>query len=111
MKLPILPSKLPCFPCPHNSNCCSWGSSLTGDEDAIIAEIYGIDSIMWDEEENGWRTAVVNGKCFFLSDSGSCKIHAEEYYPQVCKLFPYESVEGGPYKYDLEDVCPELKDK
>lgn len=101
-KLPILP----CDPCPHKGACCSYGSSVTDTEEKAIRAIYGNEALIWDEEEQGYRTSVVNGKCFFHSD-GLCKIHSETYYPKVCQLFPYESIEGGEYKYDL-DICPEL---
>lgn len=103
-KLPVLP----CYPCPHKGKCCSYGASVIGDEEKFIRDAYGDKALVWDEEENGWRTSVVNGWCLFHQEDGTCKIHSEHYYPKVCKLFPYEDVDGGPYKSDL-DICPELK--
>lgn len=100
---------LPCDPCPHKGACCSWGTSVSFMEKANIQLHHGEDSVVWSEDEQEWRTAVVNGRCFFWKSDGTCKIHGEPYYPRVCRLFPYEDEDdGGPYKYDL-GICPELR--
>ena len=102
-KLPVLP----CHPCPHRGVCCSWGTSVSTDEERAIRREHGDDALVWSDEEQGWRTSVRSGQCVFLSEAGLCVIHGEAYYPRVCQLFPYEDVDGGPYQSDL-DICPEL---
>lgn len=102
-----LPIALPCFPCPHKGVCCSWGSALSDIENTAIVKAHGKQSTVWNDKDKTWRTAIVDSKCFFLN-KGLCGIHDKEYYPAVCKLFPYKDVDGGPYKYEL-DICPELK--
>ena len=103
--LPVLPA-LPCWPCPHASACCSWGSTLSDQEAAAIAEKYGPHTIYrtrWGE----WRTRVRNRRCVFLQENG-CRIHAEPVYPEVCRGFPWFDAEtGGPYEYD-QTICPSL---
>ena len=43
----------------------------------------------------------------FLRDN-VCTIHAEPYYPAVCRGFPWTDAEtGGPYEYD-RTICPEF---
>ena len=54
-----------------------------------------------------WRTRVRGGRCVFLRDN-VCTIHAESYYPAVCRGFPWTDAEtGGPYEYD-RTICPEF---
>ncbi|HEU4569811.1 MAG TPA: hypothetical protein VFS07_04510 [Gemmatimonadales bacterium] len=98
--------KLPCFPCPHDSACCNYGSTVSDEEaQAIIAE-WGEGKVYltrWGE----WRTRVRKGKCVFVVANG-CAIHAKPYYPLVCRGFPWTDAEtGGPYEYDQE-ICPEF---
>jgi hypothetical protein len=108
MKLAILPETLPCYPCPHKSICCSWGTDLTDKEAELITAKYGKDSLLLNVQEGVYRTQVSDGKCFFMKDNG-CSLHAEEYYPAVCKKFPWKNQEGnGKYESDLS-ICPELK--
>lgn len=102
-KLPVLP----CYPCPHKGSCCSWGTSVSDQEKELIQAQHGSNSVVWSDEEQEWRTALVNGKCIFWEATGTCQIHSAPYYPKVCKLFPYEADDGGPYKYEL-GICPEL---
>jgi hypothetical protein len=101
-KLPALP----CWPCPYASACCGWGSTLSDEEAAAIAEAHGPATIYrtrWGE----WRTRVRKGRCVFHRDNG-CVIHAESYYPAVCRGFPWTDAEtGGPYEYD-QTICPEF---
>ena len=69
-------------------------------------ELHGPDLIYrtrWGE----WRTRVRRGRCVFLKDN-VCTIHAQSYYPAVCRGFPWIDAEtGGPYEYD-RTICPEF---
>jgi hypothetical protein len=98
--------KLPCWPCPHASACCAYGSTLSDEEAELIAAHHGREFIYrtrWGE----WRTRVKQGRCVFLQDN-SCSIHAKPYYPTVCRGFPWTDAEtGGPYEYD-QTICPEF---
>lgn len=98
--------KLPCWPCPHQSACCSYGSTLSEEEAALVAKHHGPELIYrtrWGE----WRTRVKKGRCVFLDGNG-CRIHAKPYYPAVCRGFPWTDAEtGGPYEYD-QSICPEF---
>ncbi|WP_394833501.1 YkgJ family cysteine cluster protein [Pendulispora rubella] len=106
-RLPVIPSSLPCFPCPHDSICCSWGTSLNAKEAETLKSLYGDDAIVWDDEENEWRTRVDGDRCMFLK-SNACSLHDRPEYPSVCRCFPWSDPEtGGPYQYDLS-ICPEL---
>jgi hypothetical protein len=100
-----LPS-LPCFPCPYSSSCCSYGVTLSDEEAVAISSTVGPDLIYrtrWGE----WRTRVRGGRCVFLREN-VCTIHAEPYYPGVCRGFPWTDAEtGGPYEYD-QTICPEF---
>jgi hypothetical protein len=78
-----------------------------GEEEATaIARARGEGTVYrtrWGE----WRTRVKNGRCVFLVDN-ICTIHAEPYYPAVCRGFPWTDAEtGGPYEYD-RTICPEF---
>jgi putative zinc- or iron-chelating protein len=99
--------KLPCFPCPHRSACCSWGVDLSMEEAAALGRTYGDDKVVLDPEAGVWRTRVVDGRCAFLGDN-RCLIHDDPHYPAVCRGFPWTDAEtGGPYRGDPE-VCPEF---
>ena len=99
-----LPAKLPCFPCPHDAICCSWGTGLY--EDEATAERYGEGALRWSDEEVGWRTSIVDGRCFFWRHG--CSIDEMPFYPRVCRGFPWLHGNGGDeYPGDLS-VCPEL---
>ena len=97
---------LPCYPCPHASSCCAYGTTLTDDEAAAIAARHGAGTVYrtrWGE----WRTRVRNRRCVFFRD-GVCSIHAEAYYPAVCRGFPWTDAEtGGAYEFD-RTICPEF---
>ncbi|MDX2193630.1 MAG: YkgJ family cysteine cluster protein [Gemmatimonadales bacterium] len=97
---------LPCFPCPHASACCSWGTTLTDEEAEAIRAAHGADTCYrtrWGE----WRTRVRKGRCVFLKDN-ACRIHGQPYYPEVCRAFPWTDAEtGGPYAY-TQTICPEF---
>ncbi|HWA56791.1 MAG TPA: YkgJ family cysteine cluster protein [Gemmatimonadales bacterium] len=97
---------LPCFPCPHASNCCSWGVTLSDEEAQALGERYG-HHLMYKSRWGEWRTRVKQGKCVFLVDN-ACSIHADPHYPAVCRGFPFVDAEtGGPYRYD-QTICPEF---
>jgi Fe-S-cluster containining protein len=101
---------MPCYPCPHNSVCCSWGTSLNLKEADVLRAKYGADAVVWDDEEKEWRTRVDDGRCMFLSGN-SCSLHELPEYPSVCREFPWRDPEtGGPYQYDLS-ICPEFPDE
>ncbi|MGE0442069.1 MAG: YkgJ family cysteine cluster protein [Gemmatimonadales bacterium] len=97
---------LPCFPCPHNAACCAYGSTVTEVEAHAIEAKYGPGKVYrsrWGE----WRTRIRNGRCIFFVDGG-CEIHAEPFYPAVCRGFPWRDAEhGGPYEFD-RTICPEF---
>lgn len=98
--------KLPCFPCPHEAACCAYGSTATDDEAAAIIARFGEGKVYrtrWGE----WRTRVKGGRCVFFANGG-CQIHAESFYPAVCRGFPWTDAEtGGPYEFD-RTICPEF---
>ncbi len=97
---------LPCFPCPHSSNCCSWGVTLSEAEAEGLGARYGTDKVYrtrWGE----WRTRIKQRRCVFLVEN-ACTIHKDPQYPEVCRAFPWTDAEtGGPYEYD-QTICPEF---
>src|SRR5215207_7965761 len=97
---------LPCYPCPPSSACCAYGVTLSDDEAGAISRIPGAGTgyrTRWGE----WRTRVRGGRCVFLRDN-VCTIHAEPFYPAVCRGFPWIDAEtGGTYEYD-RTICPEF---
>jgi Fe-S-cluster containining protein len=97
---------LPCFPCPHHSACCAFGTTVTSEEAAALAARYGEDRVYrtrWGE----WRTRVRKGRCVFLVNN-VCTIHDDPHYPAVCRGFPWVDAEtGGPYEFD-QSICPEF---
>lgn len=101
-KLPVLP----CYPCPHRSACCGWGVTLLGDEVETLRRLYGADAVIWDADEQEWRTATVGDRCRFLKDN-ACTLHARPEYPAICRGFPWYDGEGGPYIWD-QTICPEF---
>lgn len=97
---------LPCYPCPHRSSCCAYGVTLSDDEAAAITEVHG-GGVVYRTRWGEWRTRVRRGRCVFLREN-VCTIHAEGYYPAVCRGFPWIDAEtGGPYEYD-QTICPEF---
>lgn len=101
-----VPRPLPCFPCPHHSACCRYGTTVTEAEvHAIVAE-HGPGTV-YQRPDGEWRTRVRKGYCVFLKDN-VCTIHGRPYYPEVCKCFPWTDAEtGGPYEFD-QTICPEF---
>jgi len=102
-----IPLVLPCYPCPHDSVCCSWGVELTADEAKAIDARFGPGKYALDEYKD-LRTKVENGRCTFHANGG-CTLHDQPEYPQGCKRFPWRDGDDDtkPYQYDI-DICPEL---
>ena len=102
---PELPS-LPCFPCPHASSCCAYGTTLSDEEAATIEAHHGAGLVYrtrWGE----WRTRVRNRRCVFHANGG-CTLHDKEYYPTLCRGFPWtDSETGEPYQFDVT-ICGEF---
>jgi len=97
---------LPCYPCPHQSACCAFGTTVSTVEARGLTARYGEDTVYrtrWGE----WRTRVRKGRCVFLVDN-VCTIHDDPNYPAVCRGFPWTDAEtGGPYEFD-QTICPEF---
>lgn len=100
------PPPLPCFPCPHSSSCCAYGTTLSDSEAELIEANHGAGMVYrtrWGE----WRTRVRNKRCVFHS-GGGCAIHDKPYYPTLCRGFPWTDAETGePYEYDVT-ICGEF---
>lgn len=97
---------LPCYPCPHHSACCAYGTTLSDEEAESIRSEYG-DGPLYRTTNGDWRTRVVKGRCAFLV-ANVCAIYNQPYYPAVCRGFPWLDAEtGGPYQYDRK-ICPEF---
>jgi len=98
--------QLPCWPCPHASACCAYGSTLSEEEAQQVIRHHGAGLVFktrWGE----WRTRVRKGRCVFFVEN-ACSIHGKPYYPAVCRGFPWTDAEtGGPYEYD-QSICPEF---
>jgi hypothetical protein len=103
--MPDFPA-LPCYPCPHRSACCAYGVTLSDAEAASITHSHG-GAMVYQTRWGEWRTRVRAGRCVFLQDN-VCTIHAQSYYPSVCRGFPWTDAEtGGPYEFD-QTICPEF---
>lgn len=97
---------LPCFPCPHRSACCNWGTELTPEEAEVIRAEHGADTVI--EVDGEIRTRTGERGCVFLAAEGSCSLHDKPWYPAVCRGFPWrDGIDGGPYLHDVT-ICPEL---
>lgn len=97
---------LPCYPCPHHSSCCAYGTTLTDEEAEAIATRHGTE-LIYQTKSGDWRTRVRQGRCVFLRDN-VCTIYNQPYYPAVCRGFPWLDAEtGGPYEFD-RGICPEF---
>ncbi|MCE9584189.1 MAG: YkgJ family cysteine cluster protein [Planctomycetes bacterium] len=97
---------LPCYPCPHKSACCAYGTSLTPGEAKRLLRSHG-EGAVYLTHWNEWRTRRRGGKCVFLVDN-ACSLHDSPDYPAVCRGFPVTDGSGkkpyGPYA----DICPEI---
>ena len=102
-------NELPCNPCPHQSACCIYGVSVTDEERATIELNFNSSFVRWDEEEQGWRTAVVDGRCIF-SKFNICEIYGKPYYPEICSGVPfYQGTTQAPYESEVIGLCPEFE--
>ena len=106
-----LPS-LPCYPCPHGSSCCAYGTTLSDEEAAAIEADFG-PGVVYKTHWGEWRTRVQKKRCVLFRDGG-CTIHDKSYYPTTCRDFPWIDAEtGGRYEYDVTicgafEASPEL---
>src|SRR5215211_2934147 len=106
-----LPS-LPCYPCPHGSSCCAYGTTLCDEEAAAIEAEFG-PGVVYKTHWGEWRTRVQKKRCV-LFQNGGCTIHDKPYYPTTCRDFPWIDAEtGGRYEYDVTicgafEASPEL---
>jgi hypothetical protein len=104
--MPATPA-LPCYPCPHASACCAYGTTLSDAEAEAIRAAHG-EGMAYRTRWGEWRTRVVKGRCVFLRDN-ACSIYDQPYYPAVCGGFPFVDAEtGGPYEFERE-ICPEFE--
>jgi hypothetical protein len=102
-----LPS-LPCYPCPHGSSCCAYGTTLSDEEAAAIEADYG-PGLVYQTHWGEWRTRVQKKRCVLYRDGG-CTIHDKLYYPTTCREFPWIDAEtGGRYEYDVT-ICGEFEE-
>jgi hypothetical protein len=97
---------LPCYPCPHNSSCCAYGSTVSEEEAAAIEANHG-PGLVYRTRWGEWRTRVKNKRCALHRDGG-CMIHDRSYYPAVCRSFPWvDAYTGDRYEYDIT-ICGEF---
>lgn len=96
---------LPCFPCPHNSVCCRWGTYLSDKEATDLLAEFGESFVYWNTDDKEWRTQVKNGRCAFWD--GGCKLHAHNSYPKVCRIYPWSDGRDAelPVAHDAS-MCP-----
>ena len=100
---------LPCYPCPYNSSCCGYGTTVSDKEAAAIEAAHGAGLVYrtrWGE----WRTRVRNKRCVMFRD-GVCTIHDKPYYPTQCRGFPWTNGEtDARYMYDIT-ICGAFADQ
>lgn len=98
---------LPCYPCPFNASCCAYGTTLSDSEAAAIEANHG-PGLVYRTRWGEWRTRVRNKRCALFRDGG-CTIHSHDYYPAVCRGFPWTDAEtGGRYEFDIS-ICGEFE--
>jgi hypothetical protein len=97
---------LPCFPCPHSSSCCAYGTTLDADEAAAIEANHG-PGLVYQTRWGEWRTRVKNRRCAMHRD-GACTIHDKPYYPSTCSGFPWTDDGGNRYEFDVS-ICGEFE--
>ena len=96
---------LPCHPCPHQSSCCAYGTTVSDEEAEAIEANHGA-GLVYKTRWGEWRTRVRGGRCV-MYDNG-CKIHDQTYYPSQCRGFPWTDGDGEPYLYELT-ICREFE--
>lgn len=100
---------LPCFPCPHASACCAYGTTVDEREARALRARHG-ERVIYRNRWGELRTRVVGGRCVFFRD-GVCSIHDDPAYPAICRGFPFVLGDTGePYPYD-RTICPELAER
>ena len=105
---PVTLPTLPCYPCPHGSSCCAYGTTLSDEEAAAIEADYG-PGLVYKTHWGEWRTRVQKKRCVLLQNGG-CTIHDKPYYPTTCREFPWIDAEtGGRYEYDVT-ICGEFEE-
>jgi len=106
-----IPAKVSCStgPCPHDSACCNWGTTLSDREVDAIRRRFPDHEKLVVKKHGEMRTRVRDGACVFKKDN-RCAIHGEAFYPIVCRLFPWKSTDGGPYSEHLDEyeICPDV---
>ncbi|HEY9226806.1 MAG TPA: hypothetical protein VIP11_09180 [Gemmatimonadaceae bacterium] len=103
-----LPS-LPCYPCPYNSSCCAYGTTVSDEEAAAIEANHG-PGLVYKTRWGEWRTRVRGKRCA-LHQNGGCSIHDKSYYPAVCRSFPWVDAETGDrYEYDIS-ICGAFEER
>ena len=95
--------RLPCYPCPHESSCCAYGTSLTKREARALRKRYG-DTHVYETRWGEWRTRIKGGRCVFLHEN-SCILHADPGFP--CTLGDRVTLGHGAIVHGatVEDDC------
>ncbi len=126
MRLRVIPTPLPCHPCPHKAPCCSQGTTLTVAEALGLAETFGdgvvthlnprqIQARGWFKGmhpplEGLWATTVDphTRRCSLYRNNG-CAAHDHRRYPMTCRKYPWEDTHK-PSLPQAEDayLCPEM---
>jgi len=120
--LPLyIPEKLPCYPCPHKSRCCTYGTTLTHTEAHNLAKTFGSRAVTyldphelksrgWFDElpkRGMWATTLHGDRCSMLQGN-KCIAHNHSHYPKACRAFPYhDPFEPLPQASDAP-LCPEV---
>ena len=111
------PGEVPCFPCPHKSVCCKYGTALTREEGEVLFTEFGGNFVFYDSDPKvkwgagkEFRTQTWNGRCAF-HQAGGCLIHEHPHYPLMCRIFPFKDARNPalPRAYDAA-LCPEVAD-
>jgi hypothetical protein len=99
--------RLPCYPCPHDSSCCAYGTTVSPQEAKSLRKRFPKDMIYrtrWGE----WRTRIRNRRCVFLVEN-ACTLHGDPAYPATCRGFPWTLADGvTPYPFH-QDICGEIR--
>jgi Fe-S-cluster containining protein len=81
---------------------------LSNEEGESLLKEFGVEFIFFDNDKKEYRTQTWNGRCVFWKNNG-CTIHSHEFYPSVCRKFPWEDGRNPslPMAYDAT-LCPEI---
>src|ERR1043166_5343150 len=95
---------LPCFPCPHQSACCAYGTTLSEDEARAIAADHGKEKI-FRTCGGERRPRASRRRCVFLPNT-PCSIYTQPSLPAMSASLRWVNAEsGGPYEFD-RTICP-----